>query len=168
MAENKHYPSYLSHFPILSAVIGNSTGPVLELGCGDGSTPMLHEMCRPSKRLLITVESDKAWMEKFLHYESNTHFMRSINREGWADYGFAKERKWGVVFIDHGNVNQRHNNLEEFAEVDYPVWVVIHDAGGVEHYKLGKGLSMYKHVFKYTDYWPHTYICSNHQPWISE
>jgi len=165
MAENKRYPSYLSHFPILSAVVANSTGPVLELGCGDGSTPMLHEICRPTERMLLTVESDRAWMAKFTHLAQPWHEFRIIGHDTWPTQGFENQQPWGVAFIDHGNGDQRHNNLEDFACVDYPVWVVIHDAGGVEHYKLGAGLKMYKHIYKFTDYWPHTYVCSNHKAW---
>lgn len=168
MVENTRYPAYMSHFPVLAAVVANSTGPVLELGCGDGSTPMLHEMCRPTKRPLLTVEHDAGWLNKF-HARLATpwHRFELISSLGWASRLFQAEADWGVVFVDHGNGNQRVDSLLQFSGVPYPVWVVVHDAGpgGINHYHLGPGVQAYRYCWAWSDYWPHTIVLSNHRAW---
>lgn len=39
--------------------------PVVELGCGDNSTPYLMEYCEKAKRVFFSFDSDKMWAEKY-------------------------------------------------------------------------------------------------------
>lgn len=39
--------------------------PVVELGCGDCSTPYLMEYCEKNKRVFFSFDSDKMWAEKY-------------------------------------------------------------------------------------------------------
>lgn len=52
-----------SHLPALLGAIAATDGPVLELGVGHFSTPVLHAVCQD--RLLISVERDNEWQAKF-------------------------------------------------------------------------------------------------------
>ena len=102
---------YLSHVSVLASVLSRTTGPVLELGCGWGSTPLIHYMCRD--RHVYTVESNREWMENFRHYHRRTHYFRQVGHEemsverlmkAWAH--FAHEVcggpvYWDVCFVDH-------------------------------------------------------------------
>lgn len=50
-----------------------TTGPILEVGAGLFSTPVLHGFCKRNKRLLYTVERDPEWLAKFEEYKSDFH-----------------------------------------------------------------------------------------------
>lgn len=47
-----------THIPILAAVVAMTDGPVLELGTGLNSTPLLSEMCFHMSRDLYSIETD--------------------------------------------------------------------------------------------------------------
>jgi hypothetical protein len=62
---NMSSSDYGTHIaPLLTAVLATD-GPVLELGCGDFSTPLLHAICAKQNRLLVSTDTDKAWLELF-------------------------------------------------------------------------------------------------------
>lgn len=56
---------YATHQPVLYEIAMNTKGPIIELGCGHGSTDMLHEICKQTNRILVTVEDDLEWMTRF-------------------------------------------------------------------------------------------------------
>ena len=41
-----------------------SAFPILEMGCGDGSTPYLQEYCKNHNKQLISYDYDKEWAAK--------------------------------------------------------------------------------------------------------
>lgn len=43
----------------------DSVDPVIELGCGDNSTPHLLKYCEDHQRILFSYDSNKAWADKF-------------------------------------------------------------------------------------------------------
>lgn len=45
-----------THQPVLYAIAMSTTGPIIEFGCGNGSTDLLHEICEKEGRTLITLE----------------------------------------------------------------------------------------------------------------
>ena len=57
-----------SHLPILLRAMKATTGPVLELGAGIYSTPILHALCQIEGRKLVTYESDPEFFEWAAHY----------------------------------------------------------------------------------------------------
>lgn len=56
--------AYASHLPLLAYAAAFTTGPILELGTGDYSTPLLHQWARHSGRPVLSVESDVTWYER--------------------------------------------------------------------------------------------------------
>lgn len=92
-----------SHFAVLAAAVARTTGPVLECGMGDFSTPMLHLMCK-GKRELVSLESDREWLNRFSRYISDDHDMGLIEAsiETWEAYGksIGDFYKDGVIFLD--------------------------------------------------------------------
>jgi hypothetical protein len=53
---------YYTHQPVLYEMTSRTDGPIIEFGCGYGSTDMLHEMCKENKRLLISLDDDLDWL----------------------------------------------------------------------------------------------------------
>ena len=112
---------YFSHISLLSAAVIRTTGPVLELGAGLGSTLMLHGMCGAMGRELVTLESDEEWLGKFIGLRRSWHTIRRV--ESFLELE-EYSRNWGLVFIDHGIAEQRGHSLRVLK--DAPM-IVCHD-----------------------------------------
>ena len=91
-----------SHLPVLVAFAAHAKDNFLELGCGDYSTPILHEICKEKVRLLVSLENDQRFMSNFLHLQRPWHAILSVN--SWSvDDPRVREiltRGWEVAFVD--------------------------------------------------------------------
>ncbi len=112
---------YFSHIPLLVAAVLNTTGPVLELGAGSGSTLLLHGLCGVMKRSLTTLESDYRWLSKFMNFARPWHELVFVT--GFRGLAFYK-KEWGLAFVDHGIMEQREASIRALQHV--PV-LVVHD-----------------------------------------
>lgn len=56
---------YATHQPVLYEMALRTTGPIIEFGCGNGSTDLLHELCKKDGRLLISIDDDAEWLNQF-------------------------------------------------------------------------------------------------------
>jgi hypothetical protein len=113
------YGRYRTHEPILAAAVAIARpGPVLELGCGTFSTPLLRAMCGAMGRRLVSVESDerfaKAW--RVVHPEPGHEILDAIPLTG---------EPWSVVFVDHAPASARMKDVERLAES--AEFLVLHD-----------------------------------------
>jgi hypothetical protein len=81
---------YATHQPVLYEIANRTTGPIIEFGCGDGSTDMLHEICRENKRLLISIDDDFAWMSKFMKKYRGDGYLS--DNSGWHKFFFVPGR----------------------------------------------------------------------------
>ena len=154
---------YYTHVPILSAAMTFTKGPVLELGSGLGSTLMLHGLCGAMNRELVTLESDEAWMLKFINLGRSWHKFRYVK-----DFVNLPEYKqsWGLAFVDHGVAGDleaskiRGHSVEMLQDV--PV-LVIHDTCWPWLYGYEKPLKLFKYRWdwraQYT-LWPQTSVVS--------
>ena len=96
-----------SHLPALLAACEHTTGTVIECGMGDGSTPVLHDLCARMGRVLWSYDHDPAWVDKFRHFETDSHHMMVV---AWAQIYDRRLPEMarlvaddiGVAFIDHG------------------------------------------------------------------
>ena len=150
---------FLSHTPVLTATCLITTGPVLELGAGFGSTLILHGICGTQKRRLLTIENDKTWMGAFNFYKRTWHKFKLV--DSFINLPEYKE-EWGLAFVDHGILGQRGIALE--AVKDIPI-VVAHDTCheklNYDNYSDISPLTFFKYRF---DYWwqgPQTSVLSN-------
>jgi len=85
---------YGTHQKALERAVRETTGPVVEFGGGQYSTPLLAEVCRREGRELVTVESDAEWAKalggKFSHEILD-------ERAFWRKYSGSR---WGLAFVD--------------------------------------------------------------------
>lgn len=154
---------YHSHYPILASIISRTTGPVLELGMGYGSTPMLHTMTQP-ERTLWSVETDQEWFER-LSFLGNARHTVELCSSWESCRALDQASSFEVVFIDSSPGEKRKDLALLFK--DTAKYVILHDAecdtmhGGGGNYQYEKILPEFKYAEVYRLVRPHTLILSN-------
>ncbi len=137
-----------SHIPLLIKVMEQSDGPVLELGAGPTSTPLLYWLCFDQGR-------------EFHSYDNNPEYVDMLSKFGVKHgTGNYPDKHWGMVFIDHEQ-GLRANAAANFAQnADY---VVIHDSQRhLDKYFHYKDIyHLFKYRWKYGKVKPHTTVLSN-------
>jgi len=140
---------WTSHIPLLIKVMQKTSGPVLELGAGPGSTPLLYWMCFDQDR-------------EFTSYDSNKEYVDTLAKFGVKhveSFDEVEVKKYDVVFIDSAPPERRHIDVERFQDSNY---IVIHDSqrhlDQYFHYKSIYHLFPYK--YKYGKVKPHTTVLS--------
>lgn len=160
-------PAYGTHMPVLATVLAYTDGPVLEMGSGDFSTPLLHGMCSASKRILHTCDTDRKWLGFFKYLENEWHklfYVRvydndwDLNPKPHMWDAIGKDMHWSVVFIDHrpgerrvGDVQRLRNNTDIF---------VVHDTENAG-YGYEPTLSSFKYKYVYKVYGTETTVVSD-------
>lgn len=118
---------YATHQRLLVRYLMQTTGPILELGCGGYSTPLIHEIAESQGRHVDSVDSDPSWMRMFQQFESNLHKLHLV-----ADYDdFPPRPHYGLAFIDHAPHLRRRVDIRRLigaADV-----FVIHDTESPEY-----------------------------------
>lgn len=150
------YIYHSSHLPLLIKMVSLTDGDVLELGTGMFSTPVLHWMCVPDKRNLVSYESNKKYYEIATQYSSEYH---TINyTKDFEDIEIEKE--WDVVFIDH-IANRRSKEAERVA--NYAKFVILHDTDwrSERHYHYKEIYHLYKYKYQFHLVRPKTTVVSN-------
>ena len=146
---------YFSHIPLLAAAVLNTTGPVLELGAGSGSTLLLHGLCGAMRRSLTTLESDYRWLSKFMSFARPWHKLISVNSfENLPVY----EEKWGLAFVDHGIMKQREASIRALQHVPM---LVVHDTCHPWLYGYEPILSEFAYRWNWQVKGPMTSVVSN-------
>jgi hypothetical protein len=102
MDSYKTHP-YYTHQPFFFEVLKNTTGNILECGCGDGSTIMIREQIKNTDRKLISVESNLEWLNKYKHLEDSYHKLYHI--DAGNDDNLETGNKW-VEFIEKNKLNE--------------------------------------------------------------
>ncbi len=151
---------YATHQRALVGAVLRTTGPVLELGAGDYSTPLLHEICTAQNRMLITIEDDASWLARFKSLGSKAHaFGRStLGASGWPA-GF-----WNVVLVDH-TPSDRATALRIFED---SLYLVVHDTeptlNPTDYPGLQAALAGFRYRRDFRDVEPWTTVVSNTLP----
>jgi hypothetical protein len=148
---------YGSHLPVLLKLVNETKGPILELGVGLYSTPLLHFACLPTNRKITSLESDKAWFQNFKDARTEFHDVQII--EDWDKYEF--NGNWDIAFIDHGPDSRRH--IEAMRLANKAKYIILHDSDPENDnlYKFSKIYPMFKYRFDYTLCKPNTTVVSN-------
>ena len=157
---------YASHYAVLAAAIARTAEPVLELGCGEGSTPMLHYMCKLGGRLLITLESNPDWIKKYEGYRHAQHIIEHVPDWSQVRRHIPGAPRFGVVFVDNAPGDTRIKLIEQFK--DEARFILAHDSerdwGTGAYYEYEKAKPLFKHVSEFRRWRPYTLILSNSQP----
>lgn len=90
--------TYATHQPILYEMAKKTTGPIIEFGCGDGSTAMLHNICREDQRLLISVDHDEEWLYKYSEKYLGDGFFR--DNSGWHQFILVPKHEGNSLLED--------------------------------------------------------------------
>ena len=114
----------LSYYPILFKALEATKGSIVEMGCGHGSTPLLHDYATDKGRDLLSYETEKEWLEKFEHTANEHHRFYFVCRQCW-DACSNMNPNPSVVFIDHAPGERRKVDLLRFH--DKAEIIVIHD-----------------------------------------
>ena len=122
---------YGSHLSALVAALLATDGPVLELGCGFFSTPMLHAMCEHDGRRLVSIETSPEYFGTMLErYGSDGHELYYVHQhEPFALSSIPKLADvlvWAVVLVDQESYHQRALDIDYLA--DKAEYLVVHDA----------------------------------------
>lgn len=111
-----------THLKLLMEVIAVSTGPVLELGIGAGSTPALHQVCTKQNRRLVSYDNDPKYFTEYAdRYRSPLHEFHLVTN--WDDADI--EHFWSVVLVDHRPAARRRHEVARLA--NRAEYIVCHD-----------------------------------------
>lgn len=158
-------PMWESHQLILIHLLNTITkGAVFEFGMGNGSTELMHTICREQERPLTSIESVEVWMNKFKIYETPGHRIELFDpiRLMRGNYDFMASH-YSIIFVDAAPVGVRQKFIEQMkGKADY---FLVHDT---EFVATGKGPAQYnydftgfKHVIHYTESHPTSTILSD-------
>lgn len=120
-----------THIPILSALVLKTEGPIVELGAGHYSTPLLHFLCKNNKRTVVSVDTSRVWNEFFeTRFKSDNHkYYCTNNKLISVDFLRKSEWKdtvWAVAFIDCGPDADRRRCVEALR--NKAKYIIVHDA----------------------------------------
>jgi len=149
--------SWYSHIPVLSAYVARTSGPILEMGSGHGSTPLIHAMC--PNREILTADSDSEWLEKFRILESENHKLQLVS--DWNEFYKEHEDKlWSVAFVDHSPGEERRYSVEWLS--DRAIYIIAHDTeqAPAAAYNYEPAFAKFKYRHDWTMYRPWTTVVS--------
>ena len=131
------FASFATHLPALAGCVAHTDGPVLELGSGLYSTPVLHAMCQG--RELVTTDSNAAWLDRLRYMESDTH--RFVHVEDWERLPLL-DRDWSVALVDQSPGRSRARTIARLK--DRAEFIVVHDSQAHEYYGFEPLLSSFR------------------------
>lgn len=148
-----------SHLPVLIEAVRNTTGPVVELGCGLYSTPFLDWACHEAGRGLTSYEKKSDWLNLFLPMASPNHSIVEV--EDWDAVRFP--RRCAVALVDHSPWKRRH---EDALRLKHAGLVIVHDARRIRRRSASYGplREGFRFRFRYgARTMPDTFVFSNKQ-----
>jgi len=145
---------YGTHQPVLYEIVNRTKGPVVEFGCGNGSTDLLHEICKKQGRLLISIDDDLSWLNKYRQKYLGDGC--SPDNSGWHLFFYVPGKKgnshdhWLQFFKECSLLN----NLNfELCFVDQSPWLARYET-------IKKFRNKVKYIILHDcDFFPRTGIC---------
>jgi hypothetical protein len=141
-----------THQRLLIAAALRTVGPILELGCGAYSTPLLHEIARAQSRLCVTADNNPDWLSQWKRLQNTHHEIWEVG--WWGDFyrlaaGGHFATRWGLVFVDHGQPIEREYAVR--ALIDAADVFVLHDTEEGFAYGYSRTLPLFS--YRWEDAW---------------
>lgn len=146
LIESSQHYGYATHLPCLISCVLRTQGPVIEVGSGMFSTPILHDICQYGQRELWTIEANPQWRQSLSYLKTPWHH-------------FAEEipdKEWAVALIDSAPVEARRAQVEVVA--GKALFVVLHDTN-YDGYNYP--FELFKFRRDYKEHSPWTAVVSN-------
>ena len=149
-----------SHLPILTRLVDMTDGPILELGMGIWSTPILDLMCKKTERGIASCDNDKKWFSENVKWKSNYHAVYFVDKDGWGTLPIFK-RHWSVVLIDNRPAIMRRELA--YALRGNADFILLHDSEPEidRFYRYSSIYKYFKYGYDYTKCLPNTTVLSN-------
>ncbi len=145
--------AWSTHMPVLIRTVQMTNGPVLELGAGIFSTPLLHWLCAEKERGLVTYESVLKYYRIAKQFKSKTHSIKLV--EDWDKININKH--WSVAFVDHPTDRRMKDTLRLKDKADY---IILHDTQD-SGYRYDKVWPHFKYIYHWKFCKPWTSVVSN-------
>jgi len=100
-------------------------GPIIELGCGFGSTGMLHKICEATKRRLVSVETDPEWLKMLEHFKTPWHEFYLVSEDKWDQFRMLEQFPWDLALVDNKPGHYRYPLTRRLSKVAQ--YVAQHD-----------------------------------------
>jgi hypothetical protein len=157
---------YATHCRVLASALVQSDGPILELGAGTYSTPLIHHLA--GRRPILTVDHNPAWLAKFAPLASSSHTLCVCPQDGdglpeWNKLPYALD--WSVALVDQSPACARVCSIAALA--DHCQWIVVHDTDCQTYYHDAL-LRQFKYRFDDKLNSPATTVISNRVPFTME
>src|SRR5574337_5914 len=140
---HKPHPDWASHIPILIKALETTDGPVLELGMGINSTPLLHILCADQGRFLDSYDTDGRFTDMFSNYKTANHCITLV--ENWDDW---KWNHYGVALVDQKPAAARAQTVKQIFDTEL---IVLHDSQDIaeEAYGYEEIYPLFKYRYDY-------------------
>lgn len=139
---------YATHIEALINAALEAKTDILELGCGDYSTPILSAICKYRNKRFVINSSDIVWASKFKEYAE----VEIVDWSAWRPTG-----QWGMIFLD----NEEHQpaRLLRVPELlKHTNIVVMHDADQAAMYPEFSQLTLGLKIETYSKFYPWTMV----------
>ena len=113
---------YATHQRLLVKYLMQTNGPVIELGAGNYSTPILHEIASAQGRQLTTIDNNPEWLNRFKVFESANHTLTLL--PSWDDF---QPESYGLAFVNHADPPGHPRWLQVQKLLPVAGVIVIHD-----------------------------------------
>ena len=154
----KYMTGWSSHLPILIKVLMITDGPVLELGSGLFSTPVMYWLCKSQNREFVSYENYKEYFELVKNF--NKRKQKVLLIKNW-DEAKIEGTHWSLALVDHAPARRRRTEVKRLAHTAN--FVVVHDTEpeSDKWYKYAGPFALYKYRYDWTKAKPYTSVLSN-------
>ena len=143
-----------THMPLLIKCVLHTDGPILELGTGLYSTPLLHWLASEKQRPLISHDDNEMYYQWARQFQNGYHRIRLVT--DWNKLNIKGH--WSVALIDQSSRSRSDTVIALKDKVDF---IVIHDSDSNHPYKYDRIWPHFKYRFNYTKQQPNTTVVSN-------
>lgn len=121
--------NYATHAPYLFKILDilkDNNNPILELGCGDSSTPILRHFCQKHNIKLITAENNLNWLNKVKNSFPENKNHEYVAVADWSQFiSLSSQMKYSLIFVDQSPWEARKESIEKLRNCcDF---MILHD-----------------------------------------